>query len=77
MKPLIIIEYDGFDYEPERAQQIDEFLSKQTTIQENYDILVLWGGHAKIYNIPFFVKLYYKLKSWILKKRIGFHLHKL
>lgn len=65
MKPLIVFEIP--EYDPERAEWLDKYL--QEHLSKDYNLLVVYGDvKVSVYNIPFLVKLYYKIKSWFILK---------
>jgi hypothetical protein len=70
MKPIIIIEYESYDYDPEKAKEIDDHMAKLSQSHlKDYDILVMWGGKAKVYYPCKPISFYYqKLKVWLFLK---------
>lgn len=68
MKPLLIFEFSEHEYEPKRADQFDEYV-RTTEFLKDYNVIVLWGGKARVYHHwnPF--KYYYqKLRAWVILK---------
>jgi len=65
MKPLIIIEFNGDSYTPEYAKKFDDYIIDNEQLRE-YDVLVLWGGKAKVY-YPFKITFWKRLKATIIK----------
>jgi hypothetical protein len=71
MKPLLIFKFTSEEYDPEKAEKFDEYIQdimKDGNLTD-YEIIVLWGGDAKVY-YPFnFITFYYqKLKTWLILK---------
>ena len=68
MRPLIVITIPAYDYDPEKHDQIDKSLSG---LSKDYDILLLYGDvKVRVYGIPFLIKIYYKIKAWLILKTL-------
>jgi len=70
MKPIIIFEIDGDAYDPDRAKEFDDYLTS-IDLSKRYDMIVLYGAHAKVYypckSLMFY---YHKLKIWLTRKTL-------
>lgn len=63
MKPLIVIQFEGHEYAPEKQEAIDKALAD---VAQDYHVFVIWADNCKItvYNIPFYIKI----KTWLIRK---------
>ncbi len=69
MKPLIIFKFDDHDYDQEKEKSFMEAISP---MHKDYDILIIWGGcDVKVYNIPFFINVINKIKTWFILKTMN------
>lgn len=69
MKPLIVLEFNSEDYSPEYQEKIDKIFS-ESDLKDRYDIIVTYGCKVSVYNIPFLIKYYYKIKSWLIRRTL-------